>query len=58
MKNLLDIRATDPAGGNFDEHFAITDFGDRDFFDANDALFAENARPHGLGDGAGRAGGL
>src|SRR6266550_262509 len=50
VKNLLDVCAADPAGGDFDEDFAIADFGYGDFFDADDTLFAVDTGAHGLGD--------
>jgi hypothetical protein len=50
--NLLDVGAANTAGGDFDEHFAVGDFGDGDFFDANDSLFAVDTSAHGLGDGS------
>ncbi len=50
--NLLDVGPTNATCGDFDEHFAVGHFGDGDFLDANDSLFAVDARAHGLGDGA------
>src|SRR5437879_7506514 len=49
--DLLDVRAANAASGNFDEDFAVGHFGDGDFFDANDSLFAVDTGAHGLGDG-------
>ena len=52
--DLFDVRSADAAGGNFDEDFAVGDFGDGNFFDADDALFAVDAGAHGFGDGTWR----
>ena len=58
LEDFLDVGAADAAGGDFDEHFAVADFGDGDFFDADDAFFAIDAGAHGLGDGAERLRGV
>ena len=54
LEDFLDVRAADAAGGDFDEKFAFTYFGHRDFFDANDFLFAVDTGAHGFGNGAER----
>src|SRR5260221_8033194 len=46
LENFLDVRAADAAGGHLDEKFAFTYFGYRDFFDADDSLFAIDAGAH------------
>ena len=51
VENFLDVRAADATGRNFDKHFAVRDLGDRNFFNADDAFFAEDAGAHGFGDG-------
>src|SRR6266478_1025407 len=51
VKNLLDVSAADPAGGNLDKDFAIAHFRYGDFLDADDTLFAVDAGAHGLGVG-------
>ena len=56
--NLLDVGPANPASRNFDEHFAVANFGDRDFFNADNSLFAVNTRAHGFGDGPQRTYGL
>lgn len=58
VEDLFDVGAADTAGGNFDEHFAFSNFGDGNFFDANDAFFAVNAGAHGFRDGVEGAGGF
>ena len=50
MEDLLDVGAANAAGGDFDEHFAVANFRDRNLFKADDAFFAENTRAHGFGD--------
>src|SRR5260370_9463328 len=52
--NLLDVGAANAAGGDFNEHFAVSHFWDGDFLDTDDALFALHTSAHGLGDGAKR----
>src|SRR5260370_536554 len=44
--------AADAAGGDFDQDFVVVDFGDGNFFDAHNSLFAVDAGAHGLGNGA------
>src|SRR5580704_2040094 len=51
LKDFLDVRAANAAGGHFNEQFAFADFGDGDFLDADDSCFAENTCPHGFRDG-------
>src|SRR5580704_5128751 len=51
LKDFLDVRAANAAGRHFNEHFAFADFGDGDFFDADDSFFPENTGPHGSRDG-------
>src|SRR5580692_10679113 len=51
LKDFLDVRAANAAGGHFNEHFAFANFGDGDFLDADDSFFAENTGPHGFRDG-------
>ena len=50
VKNLLDVCAADPTGGNLDEDFAFGHFGNGDFLDADNSLFAIDTGAHGLGD--------
>ncbi len=57
LEDFLDVGAADAAGGDFDEDFARADFGDGDFFDADDSLFAIDAGAHRFGDGAESRGG-
>jgi hypothetical protein len=52
MENFLDVGAADAARGDFDEHFSLGDFGDGNFFDADETFFAEDAGAHGFGDRA------
>src|SRR5260370_42224359 len=54
VKDLFYVGATDPASRNFDEHFAVGHFRDRDLLDADDSLFAVHTRVHGLGNGTKR----
>ena len=54
LENFLDVRAADAAGGDFDEKFAFTHFGDGDLFNEDNSLLAVNAGAHGFGDGAKR----
>ncbi len=48
LEDFFDVGPADAAGRNFDQHFAVADVGDGNFFDAHDALFAINARVHGF----------
>src|SRR5256885_9537631 len=48
LENFLDVRAADAAGGDFNEDFAFTYFGHRDFFDTDNSFFAVNTRAHGF----------
>src|SRR5438445_3787015 len=43
LENFLDVRAADAAGGDFDEKFAFTHFGDGDLFNEDNSLLAVNA---------------
>jgi hypothetical protein len=52
MENFFDVSAADSTGRDFDKDFAFGDFGDGDFFDADDTLFAVDPCAHGFGDGA------
>src|SRR5215471_15596515 len=58
VKDFLDVGPADATSSDFDESFALADFGDGNFFDADDAFFAVNAGTHGLGDRAEGAGGF
>ena len=51
MEDFFDIGAADAAGGDFDEDFAVGDFRNGDFFDADEAFSAVDAGAHGFGDG-------
>ena len=52
LEDFFDIRAANAAGRDFDQDFVVADFGDGDFFDADDSLFAKDTGAHGFGDGA------
>src|SRR5580698_676794 len=52
LEDFLNVGAADAASGDFDQNFARADFGDGDFFNADDSLFAIDARAHRLGDDA------
>ena len=51
VEDFFYVGATDAASGDFDEDFAIADFGYGNFLDAHDALFAVDAGAHGFGNG-------
>ena len=50
VKDLLGVGAANPTSSNFDEHFAVGDFGNGNFFDADDSLFTVDASTHGFRD--------
>jgi hypothetical protein len=50
MEDFLDVSATNAACGYLDQHFGLSDFGYRDFLNANNSLFAEDAGAHGFGN--------
>src|SRR2546425_10488029 len=52
--NLLDVGAANAAGGDFDQDFAVGDFGNGDFLNTDDSLFAVDTSAHSLGDGTKR----
>src|SRR5262249_23065164 len=52
LVNFLNVGAANAAGCDFDKNFAFADFGNWDFFNTNNSLFAVNASAHGFGDGA------
>src|SRR5437762_7078195 len=54
LENFLDVGPADAAGGDSYKKFAFTYFGDGDFFDADNSLFAVDTCAHGFGDGAER----
>jgi len=56
--DFFDIGAADTAGGDLDKGFAVSDFRNRDIFDADDSFFAVDAGTHGFGDRAQRARGF
>ena len=51
VEDFFDVGAADAASGDFDQDFVVAYFGDGDFFDADDTLFAVDAGVHGLGNG-------
>src|SRR5215470_11271460 len=51
LEDFLDVRAADPAGCDFDQHFVAGDVRNGNFFDADDTLVTIDAGAHGPGDG-------
>src|ERR1051326_2396461 len=56
LKDFLDVGAANAAGGNFDEHFVGTDFGDRNFFYLDHTFVAVDSRAHGRWNETDRSG--
>jgi hypothetical protein len=54
VEDFLDVRTADAASSDFNEYFTVAHFGDRNFFNPDDSLFAVHTCAHGLGDGAER----
>jgi hypothetical protein len=50
LEDFLDVRAADAASGDLDQHFAIADFRDGDFLDADLAFVAIDTGAHGFWD--------